>query len=141
MVAVDTRFWTDRNGQISSEIIPYVERIKMALNIDKDLRMPPNAREDGHIGIQGSSIPAVLFPTYAVCNKCGLLHNNPWRKREIRFTEKLKCDYNSCNGRLEQVTWCAVSNSCHNISSSVIIICAQICGHIAVSVSWLSVQC
>ena len=82
----------------------------MALNIDKDLRMPPNAREDGHIGIQGSSIPAVLFPTYAVCNKCGLLHNNPWRKREIRFTEKLKCDYNSCNGRLEQVTWCAVSN-------------------------------
>lgn len=112
MAVVDTRYWTDKHHEISADIIPYVERIKMALKIDRELRMPPEAREQSET-IQGSYIPAVLFPTYAACRKCGLLHNNPWRKRGAEFNEKLRCDNQECNSRLEQVTWCAVSNQGH----------------------------
>ena len=66
MAITDIRYWTDRKNNISAEIIPYVTRISMALNIDKELRMPPTAKENDRGGIEGSYLPAVLFPTYAV---------------------------------------------------------------------------
>ena len=46
MTIVDTRYWTDRFNDISAEIIPYVDRVLLALNIDKKLRMPPRASEN-----------------------------------------------------------------------------------------------
>ena len=45
MAVTDIRYWTDKSGQVASEIIPYVTRVSMALNIDKELRMPPKAQE------------------------------------------------------------------------------------------------
>lgn len=109
MVVVDTRYWTDKYGEISAKCIPNVTRIINALEIEKDLRMPPTAKvlESGRL--DGSYLPAVLFPTYAVCKKCGLLHNNPWVKSDIYSAEAIKCE--QCKGELEQVTWCAVSSS------------------------------
>ena len=111
MVVTDTRYWTDKDKNISAEIIPYVTRITKAFNIDKELRMPPIAKEDFNKGIDGSYLPTVLFPTYATCKKCGLLHNNPWRKQNLQFIEKVLCE--KCSYQLEQVTWCAVSNKGH----------------------------
>ncbi len=108
MTIVDTRYWTDRSGNISAEIIPYVDRVSMALGIDKQLRMPPKARENDKGEIIGSYLPAVLFPTYGACKKCGFLHNNPWRKQKISYSEKAICE--KCGNLLEQVTWCAVNN-------------------------------
>ena len=108
MTIVDTRYWTDRHGNISAEIIPYVDRVSMALGIDKQLRMPPKGRENDKGEIIGSYLPAVLFPTYAVCKKCGFLHNNPWRKQRKSYSDKVFCE--NCEGLLEQVTWCAVNN-------------------------------
>ena len=108
MVIVDTRYWTDRYGNISAEIIPYVDRVSIALGIHKQLRMPPKAKENDKGEIIGSYLPAVLFPTYAVCKKCGFLHNNPWRKQKISYSDKALCE--RCGSLLEQVTWCAVSN-------------------------------
>ena len=111
MVVTDIRYWTDKNGQVAADVIPYVTRVSMALNIDKELRMPPNAKETEHGTLEGSYLPAVLFPKYAKCQKCGLLYNNPWQDKEKRMEEKVFCQ--KCEGVLDQVTWCAVSNKGH----------------------------
>ena len=111
MAVTDIRYWTDKSGQIASDIIPYVTRVSMALSIDKELRMPPKAQEKERGGIEGSYLPAVLFPVYAKCQKCGLLHNNPWRKQDKKITENALCEM--CESNLEQLTWCAVSNKGH----------------------------
>ncbi|MBF0232534.1 MAG: DUF1998 domain-containing protein [Desulfamplus sp.] len=108
MAITDIRYWTDRSKNISAEIIPYVTRVSMALGIHKELRMPPTANENEKGELKGSYLPAVIFPTYAVCKKCRLLHNNPWRDQNKKFEDKVIC--NKCGCTLEQVTWCAVSS-------------------------------
>lgn len=112
MVLVDTSYWQDKTGENSTKKIPYVKRITAALNIDKDLHMPPEANETFQ-GLSGSYLPAILFPRYAACKKCGLLHNQPWNKQDVKLAEKVYCVSNSCKGILEQVTWCVVSNKGH----------------------------
>lgn len=112
MVLVDTRYWTDKQDENTTKEIPYVKRITTALNIDKELHLPPEAKET-YKGLSGACLPAVLFPRYATCKKCGLLHNQPWKKQEIALEEKVYCISNECNGILEQVTWCVVSNKGH----------------------------
>jgi hypothetical protein len=107
MTIVDTRYWTDRSNNITAQIIPYVTRVSLALEIDKELRMPPKAKETDKGDIEGNYLPAVLFPTYAVCKNCGALHNNPWRKQDKTFDDKVLCE--KCESRLEQVTWCAIN--------------------------------
>jgi len=111
MAVVDIRYWTDKSGQVVADIIPCVKRISMALNIDKELRMPPKAQENERGEIDGTCLPAVLFPVYAKCQKCGLLHNNPWKKQNKKLTEKVLCEM--CESTLEQITWCAISNKGH----------------------------
>ncbi len=108
MAVTDIRYWTDKSGQITSDIIPYVTRVSMALNIEKELRMPPKAQENDRGSVDGNYLSAVLFPVYAKCQECKLLHNNPWRKQNKRLNEKVICE--KCQNDLEQLTWCAVSN-------------------------------
>jgi uncharacterized C2H2 Zn-finger protein len=109
MTVADIRYWTDKNGICTAQPIPYVTRITNALDIGKDLRTPPQAKEMENGAIQGHYLPAVLFPGYAKCKKCGLLHNNPWEKIDLHSHENLRCRNEKCKGQLEQVTWCAVS--------------------------------
>ncbi len=109
MVVADIRYWTDRNGSITAKPLPYVTRISNALGIGKELRIPPQAEELENGAIQGHYLPAVLFPKYAVCKKCGLLYNNPWQQAERHYHKRLRCEKKKCDGQLEQVTWCAVS--------------------------------
>jgi len=113
MLLVDTRYWYDNKGELSTTMIPYVKRITAALNIDKELHMPPIAKETNH-GLSGTYLPAIMFPRFAVCNKCGLLHNQPWRRQNKKLHERAYCQLsNRCQGVLEQVTWCAVSSKGH----------------------------
>ena len=113
MVLVDTRYWQNKSGKLATKKINYVTRIQIALEIDKELHMPPTAKENNH-DLSGSYLPAVLFPRYAVCKKCGLLHNKPWSKQQRDLDENVYCESKSCtNSILEQVTWCAVSNKGH----------------------------
>ncbi|CAB5498454.1 DUF1998 domain-containing protein [Bathymodiolus thermophilus thioautotrophic gill symbiont] len=109
MVVVDTRYWTDKNGKNATVEIPYVKRIIQALDLGKELRMPPVAQE-GSKEIKGSYLPAVLFPTYTSCKKCGFLHPNPWKNQNKNLDEKVYCQSKGCDGLLTQVTWCCVSN-------------------------------
>lgn len=109
MAVTDTRFWKDRNSQVTAPIIPFVKRVCNALNIDKELRMPPKASKNDQGIVDGDYLPAVLFPTYASCQKCKLLHPNPWGNQSKEIHEKVHCE--KCPGHLEQVIWCAVSSN------------------------------
>lgn len=111
MTVTDTRYWTDKSNNITAEIIPYVCRVRKALEIDKELRMPPTAKELENGEIDGDYLPAVLFPTFAVCRRCGLLHPNPWRNQQKLHSDEVTCE--SCDSQLDQVTWCAISSKGH----------------------------
>jgi len=82
--------------------------------------MPPIGKELDNGEIEGSYLPAVLFPNYAVCKNCGLLHNNPWSKQNKYPSDTVNCE--KCKPQpnrpeqkfaLEQSTWCAVSSAGH----------------------------
>ncbi len=119
-VVRDTSHWrTERAKQIR-----YVDRVRQALEIDQELRLPPTAQIDsfGNVRPGGTTVPAVRFPAWARCLKCGLLHYRPWRRRvesslrsrsESVWTNRCRGKRSSnanvpCNGRLEQVSWVLV---------------------------------
>ena len=79
MTVKDIREWTDKNGQIASRLIPYVDQVRAALGIDQELRIPPIAKELDKGRIDGVCVPALRFPFWMRCPKCGLLYFKPWR--------------------------------------------------------------
>ena len=125
MISVkDTRTWkvSEQNE------IRYVEQVRRALGIEQILVRPPVARIDDHNGrIVGDTIPAVLFPGWTRCARCGLLHLRPWRRNldqnygdlppEIEASSEWYCldrqdkdaeeasESGPCKGILEQVPW------------------------------------
>ena len=112
MVVQDTRTW-DRPGTDPLEReIRYVDRVRSALGIKELLCAPPRAVErDGTVT---GWIPALRFPTWMRCLRCGLMHSAPWRKRPSKVEsgphpdmanprESGKCE--ECEGRLEQTPW------------------------------------
>jgi len=113
MTVKDIREWTDKYGANASRPIPYVERVKNALDLDQELREPPLARErvkGGNI-IDGTCIPAIRFPFWMRCPTCGLLHYKPWL--QLGDNEKPRCHGTKekiCpkSPELEQVTWVMV---------------------------------
>jgi len=100
MVVRDIREWTDRSGQPGGRVIRYVEQIKSALEIDRELREPPIANESKK-GVEGVCVPADIFPSWMRCLKCGYLHYKPWDD-EKNFP--ITCQV--CHkGSLEQMSW------------------------------------
>jgi len=77
-VVEDTRQWTDRAGNPEGAIVPYVDLLRATLQIDRELREPPRARELPNAVVDGVCVPAVRFPRWMRCPACGLLH---WRPR------------------------------------------------------------
>lgn len=123
MTVKDTRAWkvSEQNE------IRYVEQVRRALRIQQTLVRPPVARIDDQNGrIVGDTVPAMLFPGWTRCARCGLLHHRPWRNskeqaiddrsEEIADPTEWYChgpDIDAadtsmsgpCRGRLEQVPW------------------------------------
>ena len=108
MVVSDTRYWTDKKGAKVTEPLKFVDRVKKHLKITKDLRMPPEAQV-GKDKIDGHPLPAVIFPSYSVCKSCHRLHYKPWNGLDKNISKDLLCS-NCKKPRLEQVTWCLVSD-------------------------------
>ena len=115
MVVQDIRTW-DRPGNDPREReIRYVDRVRSALGIDRVLCAPPRSTERD--GTTVGWIPALRFPTWMRCLRCGLMHAAPWRRqraesgdRQDPETERSgKVDECSeCGGRLEQAPWVLV---------------------------------
>ena len=119
VVVQDTRGWDRPGSDASDREIRYVERVRSALGIDRKLRSPPRAEErDGTVV---GWIPALKFPTWMRCPKCGLLYHAPWRARRasgVHEMDSIGWDATSTAtcpncpdkrpGMLEQVPWVLV---------------------------------
>lgn len=108
MIVEDTGKWVDKDGNQGSTTIPFVQRVKIALNINKELRRPPEARVDdrknGYEVITGTPIPTKRFPTWLKCRKCGKMYpKNVWRELSAE-----RCTSNTCGAMLEQVPYALV---------------------------------
>ena len=105
-VIKDIGHWTDRNGEPTGEIIQYVDLLRATLDIDRELRLPPLARELPKGVIDGTCVPALRFPGWTRCPSCGLLHWRPWPhdKEQAATSGPPRC---SCDRRprLQQVAW------------------------------------
>ncbi len=113
---MDIREWADRGGNPGGEIIRYVDRVRSALGIEQELREPPLAQELDNGRIDGICIPAVRFPRWMRCPKCGLLHYTPWK--DLTNNEKPHCTETNSNicrdsPELEQVPWVLVHPDGH----------------------------
>lgn len=129
-VPCDTRFWVDKDGKPVGNVIPLIRtHLKNFLDSKgfpsvKLLQAPTFStvedRKTGKTIIKGDRIPAVRFPSWMRCLKCGLLHYLPWVKYErthgkkIDSIEYLNCssvsNINNCKGKLEFVTWVLISS-------------------------------
>ena len=115
MVVQDIRTW-DRPGNDPLEReIRYVDRVRSALRIDRMLCAPPRAAERG--GTMVGWIPALRFPTWMRCLKCGLMHHAPWRRPRAKGGGASDPDTadtgragacQECGGTLEQTSWVLV---------------------------------
>jgi hypothetical protein len=116
MTVKDIREWSDRKGNPAGEPIRYVDQVRSALGITQELREPPIARELSNGQIDGTCVPAVRFPSWMRCPKCGLLHYRPWKglppdKKPIcHENDPKKC---STRPELEQVPWILVHKDGH----------------------------
>ena len=111
----DTSFW--RCG-IDQEI-RHVDQVRSALGIGKALRSPPKARVEDSGEVRGQTIPAMRFPGWMRCSRCGLLYRQPWRQAKRsgskshseRAVEEAVCIRKddlagaACGGKLEQAPW------------------------------------
>ncbi len=110
----DIRYWTDSNKETAGEILHYVERAKFALDIPEhqQLRAPPVGRILENRKIDGTWLPAIRFPSWTRCPRCGLLYYKPWS--ETRNGEKARCQAQNAFGchekqpALQQVPWVLV---------------------------------
>ncbi len=102
-VIKDIRYWTDAKGEPAGELLFYVDLLRQTLGIDQDLRQPPKSREVKPLVADGPCVPALPFPGWARCPRCGLLHWLPWRGRaDNAGPPKCTC---AAQGRLQQVGW------------------------------------
>ncbi|XOV89803.1 MAG: DrmB family protein [Pseudomonadota bacterium] len=113
---MDISHWTATDGAVAAEEIVYVEHVKSALEISHKLRKPPVAEEREKGKIEGVCVPAVRFPSWMSCPRCGLLHYQPWRDAEREeFPRCQETDAKKCpkRPRLEQVPWVLVHEEGH----------------------------
>ncbi len=113
---MDITHWTDRAGNMAAEEITYVEQVKSALGITQVLRKPPVAQERDSGEIDGTCVPAVRFPLWMSCPRCGLLHYKPWHglaKEEVPRCHETNTKKCLNRPRLEQVPWVLVHECGH----------------------------
>ena len=115
MVVQDIRTWDRPGSDPLDREIRYVNRIRSALGIEESLCAPPRSAErDGTVI---GWIPALRFPTWMRCLRCGLLHAAPWRSRPRSGSDhrqggtagegkNARCS--DCGNDLEQVPWVLV---------------------------------
>ncbi len=113
MTVKDIRKWTDRHGRPGGRLILYVDQVRSALGIDQDLREPPLARELDNGQVEGVCIPAMLFPSWMRCSKCGLLFYKPWKTRDPN-KNVLNCICQPASpSTLNQTPWILVHSDGH----------------------------
>ncbi|MCY4542664.1 MAG: DUF1998 domain-containing protein [Rhodobacteraceae bacterium] len=113
MVVQDISTWDLSGGDPLDREIQHVARVQKALGISHALCTPPI--ESKRNGRSSGWIPALRFPTWMSCVKCGYLHSAPWRRQRLKEEEGsigdlVRCSRKSgeghvCGGKLEQTPW------------------------------------
>lgn len=101
----DITYWANfKQRPLGCEIL-YVEQVKQAMGIKQKLYKPPIASIESDQKVNGSTLPAQIFPTWYVCKKCDRLTQYPYKTAndEQKKTGSFRCN-NQCTGVLEQVT-------------------------------------
>ena len=116
MVVQDVRTWDRPGADPLEREIRYVDRVRSALGIDRVLCAPPRSVKQG--GMVIGWIPALRFPTWMRCLKCGSMHHAPWRARRAGDDNRRLAETRSAGaagecgdcggGRLEQTPWVLV---------------------------------
>jgi hypothetical protein len=107
-VIKDISQWTDRAGKPAGYVIPYVDLLRAMLGIERQLRQPPLSRTlpNGQVDV---CIPALRFPGWMRCPRCGLLHWLPWRDtrqaQDSQADEPPRCRECDHPSRLQQAGW------------------------------------
>lgn len=107
-VIADTHRWCDAYGAPAGALVPYVDLLRATLQIDRELREPPLARERADGSVDGVCVPAVRFPRWLRCPACGLLS---WRRSRAAAEQgegdavgERRCQC-AARPRLTQVGW------------------------------------
>ncbi len=113
MTVKDIKEWTDRRGMPGGRLILYVDQVRSALGIEQDLREPPLARVLDNGQVDGVCIPAMLFPGWMRCTRCGLLFYKPWNDQDFnRSVFGCTCQSEGTPS-LEQTPWVHVHEGGH----------------------------
>lgn len=112
----DTRYWPSENKLTE---LHAVERVKTYFKTSKKLLLPPEAqiKSDQNIGVKGYTLPVARFPSWMLCDHCGLLYHKPWESSEHKNKQidaLIYCVADGCkdkNRLLKQVIWCAASHN------------------------------
>ena len=133
MVVQDTRYWYGSKTHPHEREIRYVDLVKRSLALGGVRLCRPPRRQ--RVGEQTHGwVSARRFPEWTRCNRCGLLHKLPWRRRDGVEMYRVRADPASswfrphaeyrctgqtepqrgnatlsrCGGALEQVPWVLV---------------------------------
>ena len=98
-VVKDIREWWKEDGLSSSNELRYVDQVSRhpKINNRRLVKPPVTTKSTGNFS---NFIPAMRFPRWRSCLKCGLLH-------DYKFDED-KCSGKECDGTLKQVKWVLV---------------------------------
>lgn len=92
---IDTSKWPQHT------FLPYVERVRLSLEIAQDeLHEPPKGKLDQSGRVQGAMVPGIRFPSWMHCRKCGLVHWQWWKQAP---DARPRCS--QCRTPLDQFPW------------------------------------
>jgi len=98
---LDTSKWTEHT------FLPYVERVRISLEIAQELHSPPIGQLGKNDHIEGTTIPGIRFPSWMRCRKCGLMHWQWWTKPHDQKIGTLCIE---CNKPLDQYPWVMIDS-------------------------------
>ena len=114
VVVQDIRKWTDPQGLPAGKLIPYVERVRVVLEIEEQLHEPPVAKELAN-GQFDACVPAMRFPSWMNCpgRGCGVMYRWPLPKDQP--DDGPRCNHQDCTSHpeLKQLTWVLAHPSGH----------------------------
>ncbi len=98
---LDTSKWKEHT------FLPYVERVRISLEISQELHSPPIGQLGKNDVIVGATIPGIRFPSWMRCRDCGLMHWQWWNEPH---DPKIGALCTKCNRPLDQYPWVMIDS-------------------------------
>ncbi|MBN8439634.1 MAG: DUF1998 domain-containing protein [Candidatus Accumulibacter sp.] len=93
---IDTSKWPQHT------FLPYVERVRLSLELAQELHEPPQGKLGPKGHVQGATVPGIRFPSWMRCRKCGLMHWQWWNQMP---SPNVRPRCTQCRTSLDQFPW------------------------------------